>query len=257
MSNLNDYLKAAYEAGFEKSDQARLDVIISGYDTCKQTAIERFDSFTKRTFFITQNAPKKSAGNISLLFANLPSGNSICTEYYYAGNASRVDNSRNGICFAAQSEFNLIQGMSKDELNKAGIEQPEYCYNSYAWCCNFVSTMAERASLSSAIPRNSNVGGLEEGIIKAGGKSHSMKEINNGSYSAKPGDIIIFGNSTEKRHAGIIINSYYDESLKEVVFITIEGNTTQVKNKNTIAVCETKTRYNSQWSIRAILEPNY
>lgn len=72
-----------------------------------------------------------------------------------------------------------------------------------AWCADFVSYCASQTGLSYAVPWDASVAGLRSKIKKAGGTEYSKALIQNGRYTPKKGDIIIF-KSNGASHVGIV-----------------------------------------------------
>ena len=165
------------------------------------------------------------------------------------------------------------------------INKPQYMYGS--WCARFIWNMAKEAGCEYAIPSGyDSAKNLPEAIKNNGGKLWSWKDVADGKYVPRAGDIIVYGESVYENgknmnwaHVGVITECAYDQKTgKPSSFKTIEGNTSVGKDKkgNTLLGINSKTRKvknsktgytttngkNKQgqtkyWFIRYIVEPNF
>lgn len=129
-----------------------------------------------------------------------------------------------------------------------------YDYTHSAWCAMFVSWCANQAGISSDIVyyHALTTGGLD--WYRKQGLCHSRAQVENGTYTPLPGDIVYFkssANRNEVNHIGIVVR-YADG-----VLYAVEGNTFPgEKSSEGGQVCIKSYRIDDTF-IRYICSPNY
>ena len=118
-----------------------------------------------------------------------------------------------------------------------------------AWCADFVSYCAAQTGCSYAIPKRASVADMRTAIKNKGGKEYSKALIQQGRFTPKAGDIIIF-KSSGASHVGIV-SSYRNGRI-----YYIDGNNTTYGNGYNSRVNSSNcSAYDSR--LTCVLRPNY
>lgn len=108
-NDLISYGNLSYDAGYNKKDTSSIDLYIQYYDDCKQTAIDRLVSFTKRSFLVSKKGTIKSAKKLADLFETLPDGKTFCSHKYENGildrKANAIYNREDAVAYAKEHAF--------------------------------------------------------------------------------------------------------------------------------------------------------
>ena len=192
---------------------------------------------TKKTF--KQNTTRAACAILAGLtlmpsaFALTPSytpSSSYRSGSYYTAlkNVSLTGDQRSDIVAVAKSQLNYTEGNSSKQLSGTANGNGDYTeYGNWygaqdMYCAMFVSWCASQAGISTSIvPKHSfTVDGLDFFLNK--GQAYTRKQVANGTYTPKAGDIVYFKNSrnnNKTNHVGIV-TGYSNGTL-----YTIEGNT--------------------------------
>ena len=93
----------------------------------------------------------------------------------------------------------------------------------YAWCCVFISWLADQCGLISdgILPRTAGCASLAAFMDAAGYESVPLAACAAGGYTPVPGDIVLYGDENARfGHVGVVV-SFTEEGLQ-----TVEGNCT-------------------------------
>ena len=119
------------------------------------------------------------------------------------------------------------------------------------WCASFVSCCAETVGQSKAIPYNTAVKSICDGIKKAGGKVIYNKNSSGSIKNAQPGDIVAYNNWS---HVEIVTGVVKNSSGTATGIKSIGGNTGGGSTHSSRVVKEHNW---SKSSVRYIIRPNY
>lgn len=119
------------------------------------------------------------------------------------------------------------------------------------WCASFVSCCAETVGQSKAIPYNTAVKPICDGIKKNGGRVIYNKNSSGSINSALPGDIVAYNNWA---HVEIVTGVVKNSSGAATGIKSIGGNTGSGSSHSSRVVKEHNW---SKSSVRYIIRPNY
>ncbi len=149
--------------------------------------------------------------------------------YQQLKNVQLTGDPRTDMVNIAKSQVGYLEGNSNSQLSGTGNGTKNYTeYGKWygmqdMWCAMFVSWVANQAGVSTkVVPKTaSTVTGLDT-FINAG-RAYTRKQVANGNYVPKAGDIIYFKsdrNNNKTNHVGIV-TGYSNNTV-----YTIEGNYT-------------------------------
>lgn len=183
-------------------------------------------------------------------------------------NVTLTGDQRTDIVNVALSQVNYKEGNSKTELSglsEGSKNYTEYCrwydtvddrydYTHSAWCAMFVSWCANQAGISSdtVYYHALTTSGLD--WYRKQGLCHSRAQIEKGTYTPLPGDIVYFkssANGNEVNHIGIVVR--YGDG----VLYAVEGNAFPGEKSSEGGQVCIKSYTIDDTFIRYVCSPNY
>lgn len=167
--------------------------------------------------------------------------------YYTAlTNVQLTGNQRADIVAVARSQVGYKEGDNTNQLGGTSSGSKDYTeygrwYGSYdMWCAMFVSWCANQARISTnVVPKHSYTPtGLQ--TFKDWGRAYTRAQVEKGSYTPQPGDIIYFKsarNNNPTNHVGIV-TGYHNGTV-----YTIEGNSSKKVAERSYSISNTEIVY--------------